>query len=123
MSGHLSDEKTQRRERDRRRYLDQQRVSDLGAVLSTPQGRRFVWDLLANRCLVFSRVPTGPDGIRLEGRRDVGIDLMEYAQANHGRAYLSMVQERFAAEAEDQIHRADARARAETEIFKTEKDL
>lgn len=115
MSRHLSNEKAQRREKERDMFLSQQRIADMGAVLSTPEGRRFIWNLLASHCYVFSKVPTGPDGIRIEGRRDVGIDLMADAQANHPSAYLTMVTERFTAEIDDQTHRKDARAEPETE--------
>lgn len=89
-----------------------QLASDMGAVLLTPAGRRFVMHLIEQRCFVSSRVPTGPDGLRIEGRRDVGIELMGEIQALHPALWDQMYLDARKAAAEESIHRKDAEREA-----------
>lgn len=48
--GHLGNEKTQAELRRRQKALLRQRREDMAAILKTPQGRRFFWDLIDRRC-------------------------------------------------------------------------
>jgi hypothetical protein len=67
---------------------------DLRNVLSTQHGRRFVWRML-EVCGVYSPVFTGEPLTmsHAEGRRSVGIDLIQEAQRVSCDTYVEMVKE------------------------------
>jgi len=67
-------DKEQISERDFAIKLREAREKDrLGIVLSSYEGREFVWNIL-NWCKIFSVAPLGAEEMnRFEGRRDVGL--------------------------------------------------
>lgn len=68
-------------------------LEDLRFLLSTIQGRRFVWRQLSE-CGVFKSSFTGNSTTFFnEGRRDVGLKLMADVMESKPEAYLQMAQE------------------------------
>lgn len=99
----------QRELRDHKNLQERQRKSDLGWVMSTPQGRRFIFDLIERRCGVFSASYTGNSETYLkEGKRLVGIDLMEEVQQEFSNEYVQMTSEAFHGKRRDALAEAVA---------------
>lgn len=91
-----SSKKAQKDLRVRKDDLETIRINDLRSVLSTPAGRRFIFDLIDRRCLVFSPSYTGNSETYLrEGMRKVGIDLMREIQERFLDQYTTMLSEQF----------------------------
>lgn len=71
-------------------------VHDFDAVMDTPAGRRTVY-LLLQMSGVFDRAPAGSPTVyedgRREGRRDIGVALLEMLAGPCRRAYMLMLQE------------------------------
>ena len=67
---------------------------DLRAVLSTPEGRRFAWSILS-ACGVYARSFTGEplSSAFNEGRRSVGIEILERIEAQAPGSYQTMLKE------------------------------
>lgn len=82
--------KADKAEKDRRTLV----VQDLAWVLSSKQGRRFVARLL-DRCGVELPIfnPNGSTMTHAEGRRSIGIELLQELKANHRDAWLAMLTE------------------------------
>lgn len=72
-----------------------QRDDDARAVLSTVQGRRFLWRLVMGTANVMGQSFSGDaaNTAFAEGRRAVGIDVVAELQRVDPRAYLAMVTE------------------------------
>lgn len=71
-------------------------AADFASVMDTPAGRRVVFGLL-RASGVFSRAPLGApttweDG-RREGRRDIGLDLLEAINVSCRDSYVIMLKE------------------------------
>lgn len=99
----------QKRIREREEAAERQRREDFRAVMSTPAGRRFFWDLVNRKCGVLSTTFTGDiHTYHLEGKRAVGVGLMAEAQAICPPEYVTMFREAIEAQAEDEVHRKDA---------------
>lgn len=80
--------------RDREKRRVHQRESDLKAVMSTAEGRRFVWYLLDDICQLHGGSYTGNSQTFFnEGRRSVGIQVMQELQRIVPERYLDMVGE------------------------------
>jgi hypothetical protein len=78
--------------RDKR--LAQRRESDLSAILKTAEGRRFVWDLLgATRVMSSSFADTDRATAFNEGRRSIGLELLDRVQRINVETYLQMTRE------------------------------
>lgn len=91
---------------------------DLGYVLSTTQGRRALWRLIDGQCGTVGPSFTTGGGVDSalvtafnEGRRSIGIELMQQAQRIAPKEFLRMLAEEFAAREE----RAAKAAKAEPE--------
>jgi hypothetical protein len=81
---------------------ESQARADLRAVLGTPAGRRYIVRLVEERCLLRQKIWTASAEIHLlEGRRQVGIDVMNEAARWAPDLYLEMGLERIRAEAEE----------------------
>ena len=95
----------------------QQRDNDLRAVLSTAEGRRMLWWLLDDLCGLHSSAFGGntADLTFREGRRDVGVKLMQHAQAVAPDSYVASLLEHVAAAKEEALHRDDAQTTATAE--------
>ncbi len=75
-------------QKQRQRDARAQHEADVRAVLATPEGRRVWWRLL-ERTGTWSRAYTERDN----GRRDVGVELLEEAQLISPTEYVRMVAE------------------------------
>jgi hypothetical protein len=68
-----------RRARQKERSFDRTKVNDLLAVLSLPEGRRFLWDVIKD-CGVYRSsylAAVNPEGTAFnEGRRSIGLNLI-----------------------------------------------
>lgn len=93
----------------------EQRIADLGAVAGTPAGRRLLWEVIYERCRLDGRVPTGPDGVRQEGRRDVGLELKAAIQEAHPQIWALMKRESADEELEELTQRQAAKTVAPPE--------
>jgi hypothetical protein len=82
-------------ERDELKDLEsQQQIDDLIAVMSTTQGRRFVWRLLSEAGVY--RTSFSCDVALMsfnEGKRNVGLELLNELVSNCHSSYLKMVEE------------------------------
>lgn len=67
---------------------------DLRAILATAEGRRFAWSILASAG-VYGRSFTGEPltTAHNEGRREVGLQLLERIEAQAPGSYLAMLRE------------------------------
>jgi hypothetical protein len=71
-----------------------QRKLDLKVVMSTPVGRRFIYDLLFEKCGLMNVYPAQDSGIyRHEGRREVGQMLAREIQQERPDEYVLMLNE------------------------------
>lgn len=104
--GYLTSEKAQKKIRERERWIERQRVAALQAVMATPEGRRFVSDLIYNRCRWGGAYATNDSGLyRHEGRRAVGVELIAELESHCYDLYVLMVTERMAAQHDDKAAR------------------
>jgi hypothetical protein len=89
--------------------------SDLVAVLSTPEGRRFVWDLLDEKAGTFGPSFVGePHSTSYnEGRRSVGLGLLVRCQQHAPDLYVQALQEQLAEARARQATREAAEVAAE----------
>lgn len=93
--GQLSDVQAQKRQRRRAELEARQRKADIVELMESPAGRRFLWRLIGEDCLVFCdtfNVDSRVDA-RLSGRRSVGVSLMAEAQRASPEKYLEMLAE------------------------------
>jgi hypothetical protein len=107
--GHLGDEAAQERLRQREKMRGRQRTDDARAVMATPPGRRFVYDLLHARCGWGGETFTGnSQTFHLEGMRAVGVrlvaDLQEWCPDDYVRMVAQAIEER----KEEDIHQRAA---------------
>jgi len=84
-----------RKARQKERLTDERDQKDLRDVLSTIQGRRFVWKQLVEAgCFRLSFVQGEPDTTALnEGRRSLGLKLMADIHALDPALYTQMARE------------------------------
>lgn len=69
-------------------------VEDLQALLSTPVGRRVLWRLIERTGLFGSSFSeSATTAAYSEGRRSVGIELMDWVQREAPNRWIEMVQE------------------------------
>lgn len=76
-------------------------LADLRTFVSTAAGRRFLWALISRTGVFASAFDT--EALRMafiEGRRSVGVDLLQMLQVKVPEGYLAMVQEAAKAVAE-----------------------
>jgi len=82
-------------EKDELKDLEaQQQISDLLAVMSTAQGRRFIWRLLSESGVY--RTSFSCDIALMsfnEGKRNIGLELLSELVSNCHSSYLKMVEE------------------------------
>lgn len=86
---------------ERREEARRQLEKDIREVMAAPAGRRFVWMLINNMAGVFGGTFTGEalGGAFGEGRRAVGIALMQEVQRVSPASYVEMVREQLEAQA------------------------
>jgi hypothetical protein len=99
-----SSRKAQKLKQDHIKEKEEQRVRDFGRIMGTPEGRRFIFDLIDRRCGVFSASFTGNSETYLrEGKRAVGIEIMTDAQAKFSDDYVLMISEAFSFKKRDDL--------------------
>lgn len=69
------------RREQRRKENERLRKEDLLSIVSTPGGRRFLWDMVYRRCELREVGPVGADGLLLTGKRLVGGELLRDIRA------------------------------------------
>lgn len=68
-------------------------IDDLRHILSSVQGRRFIWGLLG-KCHVFKTSFTGNSTTFFnEGKRDIGLRVLAYVNEAGPELYITMMQE------------------------------
>ena len=73
---------------------EEQQAADLSRLMSYPQGRRWLYRLIYGVCEVESGIWEASAAIHFrEGRRSVGIQVKNEAQAHAPGLYLTMIQE------------------------------
>ena len=89
-----SDEKRGRKSAKREKLARLQKQADLKAVLASPAGRRFMWRLLGDTG-IFARIfHENPSVVAYrEGRRSLGIDLLDELQYEFHEEYFTMERE------------------------------
>jgi hypothetical protein len=88
------DPEVQKKLRDLDKLVEQQRRVDIRWLMGHEAGRRFVYDLVFERCELQSVYPGQDSGIyRAEGRREVGLKLAAEIQRHHPEQYVRMIQE------------------------------
>lgn len=112
VEGHLNSPGAQRVLRSQEKDAVRQRRVDLGEVLSTPSGRRFVWGLLSDDMKVFSATVSNDALVlaRDSGVRLVGVQLLQRAQQEHPESFLAMWREAIGAAAEAHQRREEAKS-------------
>jgi hypothetical protein len=99
---------------EHRNLQERQRIRDLGEVMSTPTGRRFLFTLIDKDCRVFSPSYTGNSETFLnEGMRKVGIEKMKEAQEHHKDLYILMITEAFSGQKRDALVEEAAKVTAQ----------
>ena len=92
--GPASNPNIQGKLRNREKLQEDQRKEDLKAVMGIQAGRRFIYDLLFEKCGLMNVYNAQDSGIyRHEGKREVGQKLAGELQTELPELYLSMVDE------------------------------
>jgi hypothetical protein len=80
--------------RSREKLVEIQRVADIRSVMDSPEGRRFMYTLIFDRCGVMSVYPGSDSGIyRSEGRRQMGAEIVMDLQLKMPDRYMMMITE------------------------------
>lgn len=109
--GPLADETFQGKLRNREQQAERQRKRDLATIMSMPEGRRFMYDLLFNRCSMMAVYLGQDSGIyRHEGRRSLAVELGQELQTDLSENWVKMVQEHLAEQTNDAVIRNAALA-------------
>lgn len=87
-----SEAKTERQLEAEKRKRDREQ-SDLKKILATPEGRRFVWGLLEQAGVFRSSFTGNSQTFFLEGRRDLGLQLLAKVFAAKPEAFAQMQRE------------------------------
>lgn len=86
------DPERQRAILDEERRRLQQRLADVRAVLATSAGQRFAWDLLATAGILQRSYTGNSTTFYNEGRRAMGLDILELINAADPTAFARMLQ-------------------------------
>jgi hypothetical protein len=93
--GPNANESFQTKLRNRDKLAQEQARRDMAEIMKLPAGRRFMYDLIFERCGIMNVYPAQDSGIyRHEGRRSVGFNLTSDLQQFHGTEYTLMITER-----------------------------
>ena len=102
--GHLSNQAAQDKLRSREKLARKQQLKDMSDVISTPGGRRFLYDFIFRRCGVMAIYALQDSGIyRHEGRRGLGVEVAQELQENFSELYIKMVAERLQDQQTEQV--------------------
>jgi len=102
--------------RSREKLAAFQRKADLKTIMADPSGRRFIYDLVMERCK-FGEVYAGNDaGIhRHAGRREVGIELTNEIQDVAPQFWQLMIAEQLEAKQNERLLREAAETKSSRE--------
>lgn len=94
MQKNVADEKQVQDARLQERMLQQTEIEDVRFIIKTPQGRRFIWRVLST-CGMYSQsaVDSGSWTYFNEGRRSVGLKLLDKILMADPESYLAMIKE------------------------------
>lgn len=102
-----SNEQQVKRAGQRAKDLERQKKDDLATILTTPQGRRFVWDML-EFCGIYKDSFTGNSTTFYnEGRRSVGLWLLSEIAKAKPEALLEMMRANSTASTEPAQEKGD----------------
>lgn len=92
--GNAADDTQVRRGKETERQREEREANDLGVVLSTVEGRRFLWRVMA-KCRTYESVFSTDPGIMafMAGRQDLGHWLFGMVTETDPRAMLTMMTE------------------------------
>ncbi len=113
MDGPLANARGQDRKREREKLKRRQRESDLLAVVATPQGSRFIWDLIVNYCGHYRRHGVGPENILVAGRKNVALDIIEEIRRLAPEDCRALMAQGWGDEVEEDLHRKNTEATTE----------
>lgn len=86
-----ADESQIKIEKEKQKFKQDSDDNDLRFLLSTDQGRRFIWGML-EKCGVFKSSFTGSsETFFLEGQRNIGLKLMSDIMRVDPESYLKMI--------------------------------
>jgi len=117
MVGNAADPKQVKRAKQKERLAEKRAQDDLATVLSTVQGRRYLWGLLAD-CGVFrlSYIPGAlPQTEFNEGRRSIGLKTMAAIHELDPALYVKMAHEASNDTKQDAIPEPTTELKAEEE--------
>jgi len=93
MARNLADRKAVDKSAKRAKNVREREILDVGAILSTAEGRRFIWRLLGH-CGVSESVMAADSLIYYNaGKQDVGHFLMAEIMAANPQSYITMMKE------------------------------
>jgi len=82
------------KERKRQERIQQRRYNDVNKVMSIPEGRRVIWDILCSCGIYRSSYSENCNQMAmLEGRRQVGLELLTEIDSNHKELSIKMQRE------------------------------
>jgi hypothetical protein len=101
--GPNSNPKIQGKLRNRDKVVELQRQADLKLIMDSPGGRRFMYDMIFERCGTMNVYPGSDSGIyRHEGQRTLGAKLVLDLQEKLSVQYVQMINEHLEALTSDQ---------------------
>lgn len=101
--GNASDRKQVKSAAKKERESKERQIADLGAVMSTPEGRRFMWWLLGRAGIHESTMRGGPQmALYWAGKQDLSHMLLARLTKEHPDAYLLMQSEAITIEKQKQ---------------------
>lgn len=102
--------------RNREKLAEVQRRADLREIMAMPAGRRFMYDMIFNRCVLMDLYPAQDSGIyRHEGKRSVGASLVVELQESQTESYILMIAEHMRDQETDKKLRDAAQSKREIE--------
>jgi len=110
--GPLSNREYQGKLKNRAENIERTRRRDLLAIMSMAEGRRFMYDLLFNRCNLMAVYGGQDSGIyRHEGRRALAVEMgAELQEGNYAPLWVKMVEEHLAELQDDAVVKSAALA-------------
>jgi hypothetical protein len=77
--------------KEKEKQAKDKRKRDVKKVLSTAEGRRFIWDLIGRGC-IFNSIysPDTHEMARLEGRRQLALEIFLEVNNEHTDAYIQI---------------------------------
>lgn len=114
--GPLADTSTQDKLRNRERVAQAQYRADVQEIVSSPAGRRFLYNLIFAKCGLMNIYPLQDSGVyRHEGRRSIGLEFAAELQEEFPEAWTLMIEEHLTTQRNDAVIRKAALAAGESD--------